>query len=80
MRLPVAPLNSSNAELHKSLKSLLQSFHELNSQGTRHPAFTQAQIDARTSLKDAGTTVFNQTTGENNTSYIDSGAVKWRGI
>ena len=66
MNIPQPPINSTNTELHKSLTDTLNFVHTMFNNGTKHASFTQAQINAVTSLDQAGTIVFNTTTNESN--------------
>lgn len=78
MNIPTPPLNSTNADLKKSLTDTLNFLQLMFNNGTKHAGFTQAQIDAITNLDQAGTIVFNTTTNESNVSYIETGLLKWR--
>ena len=78
MRLPAAPLTAKLEDIHKSVCGIANFLNLVHKNGSANPGFTQDQINLMTDKSQLGKTVFNQTTNENNTSYLDAGVVKWR--
>ena len=79
-RLPQAPVSSDPEAIHRALQDTIRFLRQIFDKGSKHPGFTQAQIDSFTDLSFLGTVLFNTDTNESNVSYLDSGVVKWRAI
>ena len=79
-RLPQPPLGNDNANLHRSLTDTLNYLHQVWDEGSKHPAFSQTQIDSFTDRQFLGTILFNSTTNESNVSFLDGNDVKWRAV
>ena len=78
MRVPQPPRTKSIDDVHKSLKEVCSFIEQMHANGSKIAGFNQDQVNAMTSNDSLGKTVFNTTTNESNTSYLDTGVVKWR--
>ncbi len=79
-RLPQPPIKTDNASLHRSLTDIITFLRQNYDAGSKHPSFTQQQIDSFTQQNALGTLLFNSTTNESNISYLDGADVKWRAV
>jgi len=77
-RLPQPPVDKNIETLHRSLTDVISFMRQTFDQGSKHPGFTQDQIDSFTDLSYLGTIVFNTTTNESNVSFLDGATVDWR--
>ena len=80
-RLPQPPLGQTATQIHRSLTDTISFLRETYDQGSKHQAFTQAQIDSFTSKQFLGTILFNSSTNSSNVSFLNtSGDVEWREV
>ena len=76
--IPAAPKTMANIDLHQTLTDVITFLRDVHENGLKFISFTQTQIDNLTDLSYQGTVVYNTTTEEPNTSYLDGGILKWR--
>ena len=79
-RLPQPPLNKNIDSMHRSVTDIISFLRQTFDNGSKHPDFTQAQIDSFTDKSYLGTILFNNDTNESNVSFLDAGDVKWRAV
>ena len=77
-RLPQPPMVINNETMHRSLTDVISFLRQIYDNGLKFQSFTQDQINSFTDQSFLGTIVFNSTTNEPNTSYLDGNTVKWR--